>query len=200
MGPLPRVAGLTRERIAREFECRGHDVCRAEITLDLLANNPELLDVATRRARAGGDFAAVMTGFSMFYQLLAAAAYAALDTPSEPAGSPRSSLLPRVSPATRALVVKRIDAIGSHEFMRETIAELERNNPELLLMSHHFAEDRADYGEVMQGFAFLYACLSAQARAGSSRQGMKWGRRMLRKPAAAGARFERSARTDRPGD
>jgi hypothetical protein len=35
-------------------------------------------------------------------------------------------------------------------------------NPELLQMSHNFAEEQADYGGVMQGFAPLYACLCAE--------------------------------------
>jgi hypothetical protein len=42
------------------------------------------------------------------------------------------------------------------------IADLERFNPELLQMSHNFAEEQADYGGVMQGFALLYACLCAE--------------------------------------
>ena len=73
------------------------------------------------------------------------------------------NLLPRVSAATRADIVKRIDAIGSQEFTQETIGELERDNPELFLMSHNFAEDHTDYGGVIQGFALLYACLLAEA-------------------------------------
>ena len=76
MSSLPRVAGLTRERIAREFDDRGPDVCRTEIILDLEANNPELLDVAARCARDVGDFARIMTGFCLFYRLLTAEARA----------------------------------------------------------------------------------------------------------------------------
>jgi hypothetical protein len=53
--------------------------------------------------------------------------------------------------------------VGSQEFTRETVAELEQNNPELLIMSHNFAEDHEDYGGVMQGFALLYASLLAEA-------------------------------------
>jgi hypothetical protein len=163
MSSLPRVGGLTRERIAREFDDRGPEVCRTEIILDLEANNPELLDMAARCARDVGDFARVMTGFCLFYRLLTAEAHAALGT-SHGSGDPRQlSLLPRVSAATRAAVVRRIDAISSQEFTREALAELERNNPELLLMAHNFAEDQEDYLGVMQGFALLFACLSAEA-------------------------------------
>jgi hypothetical protein len=172
MSSLPCVAGLTRERIAREFDERGPEVCRTETALDLHANNPELLDIAVRRARAVGDFAAMMTGFSMFYRLLTAEAHAALGTSGELPDRSQVSLLPRVSPITRAIVVRRIDDIGAQEFTRETIAELERNNPELLHVLQDFARDQADYGGVMEGFALLYACLLAQARVGRSRHRM----------------------------
>ncbi|MDB6091902.1 MAG: hypothetical protein JWN85_4686 [Gammaproteobacteria bacterium] len=163
MSSLPRVGGLTRERIAREFDDRGPEVCRTEITLDLEANNPELLDMASRCARDVGDFTRIMTGFCMFYRLLTAEARAALGPSANRGDRQQLSLLPRVAPATRADIVKRIDSIGSQEFTREAITELERNNPELLLMAHHFAEDQADYGGVIQGFALLYASLLAQA-------------------------------------
>jgi hypothetical protein len=150
MSSLPRVAALTRERIAREFDDRGPEACRTEITLDLEANNPELLDMAVRCARDVGEFARIMTGFCMFYRLLTSEARTA-------------SLLPRVSAATRTGIVRRIEALGSQGFTTEVIAELERNNPELLLMAHNFAEDQADYGGVMQGFALLYGSLLAEA-------------------------------------
>ena len=152
MSSLPRVAALTRERVAREFDDRGPEVCRTEITLDLEANNPELLDMAARCARDVGNFARVMTGFCMFYRVLSAQARAGLGASSDP-DKQRLSLLPRVSAATRAEIVRRIDTIG----------ELERANAELLLMAHNFAEDHPDYGGVMQGFALLYACLLAEA-------------------------------------
>jgi hypothetical protein len=149
MRPLPRVDAVMRERIAREFDDRGPEVCRAEIIADLEANNPELLDIATRCARDVGDFLRVMTGFCMFYRLLNAQA--------------QGTSLPRVSDGTRADIVKRIDSIGSQAFTRDAIADLESNNPQLLLTAHHFAADQADYAGVMQGFALLYACLSAEA-------------------------------------
>jgi hypothetical protein len=89
-----RVAGVTRERIAREFDDRGPEVRRAEITLELDANNPELLDMATRCARDMGDFARTMAGFCMFYRLLAAEARAGLGAMGD---RPPLSLLPPVS-------------------------------------------------------------------------------------------------------
>jgi hypothetical protein len=163
MSSLPRVGGLTRERVAREFDDRGPEVCRTEITLDLQADNPELLDMAVRCARDVGDFARIMNGFCMFYRLLTAEARAAHGASHDLGDRQQLSLLPRVSPTTRAGIVKRIDAIGSKEFTRESIAELEANNPELLVMAHNFSEDQADYSGVMQGFALLYASLLAEA-------------------------------------
>jgi hypothetical protein len=162
MSSLPRVAALTRERVAREFDDRGPEVCRTEITLDLEANNPELLDMAARCARDVGNFARVMTGFCMFYRVLNAQARAGLGASADPAKQ-QLSLLPRVSAVTRGEIVKRIQSAGSQEFTRETVAELESNNPELLIMAHNFATDHSDYGGVIQGFALLYASLSAEA-------------------------------------
>ena len=163
MGSLPRVSDLTRERVAREFDDRGPDVCRSEITSELEASNPELLDMATRCARDVGNFTRMMTGFCMFYRLLTAEARAAISATVGAADRQPLPLLPRVSTGTRAAIVNRIDSIGSKEFTRETIAELERDNPGLLLMWHNFAEDQSDYVGVMQGFALLYASLSAES-------------------------------------
>src|ERR1700761_4449238 len=162
MSPLPRGDVVMRERIAREFDDRGPDVCRAEIVAELEANNPELLDIATRCARDVGDFIRIMTGFCMFYRLLYAEAQGVRVMLRAPGGARQSSPLPRVTEETRADIVKRIDSIGSQAFTREAIADLESNNPELLLMAHHFAADQTDYAGVMQGFALLYACLSAE--------------------------------------
>ena len=163
MSALPRVSGLTWERTAREFDDRGPEVCCMEITLDLRENNPELLDMAARCARDVGDPVRIMRGFCMFYRLLTAEARAAPGASRDLGDRQKLSLVPRVSPATRAAIVKRIDAIGSKEFTREAVVALEANNPELLLMAHNFSEDQADYGGVMQGFALLYACLLAEA-------------------------------------
>jgi hypothetical protein len=76
MSALPRVAGLTWERIAREFDDRGPEVCCTEITLDLQENSPELLDMAARCARDVGDPVRIMRGFCMSYRLLTAEAFA----------------------------------------------------------------------------------------------------------------------------
>jgi hypothetical protein len=163
MSSLPRVAGVTRERVTREFDDRGPDVCRTEIMLELEASNPELLDMAARCARDVGNFDRIMTGFCIFYRLLTAEARAALRGSPDSSGAQQLTLLPRVSAATRALIAGRIDALGSQQFTQAALAELEHSNPELLYMAHNFASDQYDYVGVMQGFALLFACLAAQA-------------------------------------
>jgi hypothetical protein len=162
MSALPRVSAVTRERAAREFDDRGPEVCRSEITRELEANNPELLDMARRCARDVGDFVRIMTGFCMFYHLLDLEAQTASTELPGAAERHALSLLPRVSAETRREIVRRIDALGAQAFTREALEELERNNPELLIMGHHFAEDQPNYIGVMQGFALVYASLVAQ--------------------------------------
>jgi hypothetical protein len=163
MSSLPRVGSVTRERVAREFDDRGPDVCRTEIILELEANNPEVLDMASRCARDVGNFERIMTGFCIFYRLLTAAARAALRTSPDGGGAQLLTLLPRVSAATRARIVGRIEVLGSQQFTQAALGELEHNNPELLSMAHNFAAAEYDYAGVMQGFALLFACLAAEA-------------------------------------
>jgi len=160
---LPRVKAGTREEISREFDERGPEACRAAITRDLEATNPELLDIAVRCARDVGDTDHVMTGFCMFYKLLSAEGNASLGASASGADMLHFGVLPRVSPEARAAIVRRIDAVGSAAFTRETIDDCERNNPELLIMIHAFAESGTDYLGIMQGFALLYACLVYEA-------------------------------------
>jgi hypothetical protein len=80
MSPLPRVTSLTRERLARELDDRGPEVCTTEFALELEVHNPELLDMAIRCARdVGGPVESpqVASGFSFFYRLLSNEAHAA---------------------------------------------------------------------------------------------------------------------------
>jgi hypothetical protein len=163
MSVLPRVTSLTRERLARDFDGRGPDVCRLEIRTALESENPELLDIAERWARDVGNPAKMMSGFFVFYGLLRSEARAASAAMPSPRPGAEFASLPRVSAETRTQIVKRIDAIGSESFTRAAVSELESRNPELLIMAHNFAEDQPDYGGVMQGFALIYACLSDQA-------------------------------------
>jgi len=162
MSLLPRVSSLTRERLSRELDERGPEVCRTEFALELRADNPELLDMAVRCARdVGGPVESqqVMNGFLFFYRLLSNEAHAAAGVSRDSARGPTLGLLPRVSAETRAAMVKRIDALGPVEFTRQATAEMEHGNPELLIMAHDFAEGQRNYIGVMQGFALLYASL-----------------------------------------
>ena len=155
MSVLPRVTDPTRERISREFDNLGPDVCMADIRKDLDRHNPELLDMAIKWARVSNDSNRILTAFGMFYRLLTAESLAPLQ-------SGVLSPLPRVSGETRDLIVARIDRIGDEEFTREAISNLEAANPELLQMAHGFASDQPDYAHAMQGFALLHEALLLQ--------------------------------------
>jgi len=163
MSSLPCVADVTRERVTREFDDRGPEVCRTEIILDLQVNNPEWLDMATRCARDVGESTRIMTGFCLFYRLLTAQVRATAGISHAGPAQREPAALPRVSAATRADIVSQISTLGSREFTSKAVDELERSNPELLIMAHHFAERQTDYLGVMQGFALLFRCLSAEA-------------------------------------
>jgi hypothetical protein len=156
MSMLPRVTALTRERIAREFDRRGPDVCLAEINEDLRQNNPELLDMISKCASDLGDRARVVQGLGMFYRLLITQSWADV-------GKSFSSLLPRVTPETRDSIVRQIDDRGAEDFTRECLEGLEESNPELLQMAHNFASRHRDYLGMMQGFGLLYKALVLQS-------------------------------------
>lgn len=157
MSVLPRVTDFTRERIAREFDDLGPDICMAGIRKDLDRHNPELLEMAIKWARKTKDGERLLTAFGMFYRLLAAETVAPLE-------SRALSALPRVSHETREEIVRRIDRVGDEEFSRMAIRNLETANPELLQMAHGFASQRADYAQTMQGFALLHEALLRQSQ------------------------------------
>lgn len=156
MSILPRVTDPTRERIAREFDNLGPDVCMAVIRRDLDKHNPELLDMAIKCAGEGKEGEKLFTAFGMFYRLLAAEASAPLE-------SGALTALPQVSPETREWIALRISLIGDEQFSREAIDHLEAANPELLQMAHGFASGRRDYARTMQGFALLHEALLRQS-------------------------------------
>lgn len=159
MSLLPRITEKTRELVAREFDVRGPDVCMAEIISHVQAYNPELLDMAAKWAAGLADPDKAMLGFGMFYRLL---------MPGPPSTG-ALTLLPRVSEETRARLVCEIDEKGTDEFTLDAIAELQRRNPELLQMAHHFATGLDDYLHAMQGFALLYRSLMVQSVAERAR-------------------------------
>jgi len=155
---LWRVTSADRERIAREFDDRGPEICVAEVIEDLRQHNPELLDMASRCATSLGDYRKVMCGFGMFYRLMLG--------PDAPDPRPSAlSVLPRVTPQTRERVVRQIDREGAEAFTMDIIEDLERSNPELLQMAHAFASGQMHYLPLMQGFALLYKSLLDQMTA-----------------------------------
>ena len=156
LSSLPRVTEATRERISREFDHLGPEACVTEISDAMQHHNPELLDMAKRCAADLGAAGEPMVGLTMFYRLLVAQAAVEL-------------ALPRVSAETRDAVVRDIDAKGADRFTRDAIDEMQRDNPELLQMAHGFASRQRSYLGMMQGFALLYAALTAQAAADRTR-------------------------------
>jgi hypothetical protein len=152
LSSLPRVTEVTRERISREFDNLGPDACVTEIAAAMRRHNPELLDMAQRCTADLGAEQESMVGLAMFYRLLVAEAAAEL-------------ALPRVSPDTRDAIVREIEGKGAERFTFEALDEMERANPELLQMAHGFASRQRSYLGMMQGFALLYAALSAQSAA-----------------------------------
>jgi len=157
MSVLPRVTDFTRERISREFDNLGPDVCMTDIRKDLDRHNPQLLEMAIKCAREAKDGERLLMAFGMFYRLLAAETLAPLE-------SRALSALPRVSPETREEIVAQIDRVGGEEFSRMAIRNLETANPELLQMAHAFASQRADYARTMQGFGWLHEALLRQSQ------------------------------------
>ncbi len=122
MHVLPRVTLWARERVAKEFDERGPDVCIAELTRQLKHDNPEFLDIASKCAADLSDPSKIMVGFGMFYRLLVVAS----------ASAARPSLLsplPRITPETRNLLVDEIDEKGIEHFTREVIGLLQESNP-----------------------------------------------------------------------
>jgi hypothetical protein len=163
MSVLPRVTEFTREQISREFDDLGPDVCLAEIKADLQRHNPELLDMASRWARDGGETAGRMTAFGMFYRLLTAQAEA-------PLRAAALNPLPRVSAEVRDSLADRIGRRGAEVFVAQAIAHLEDANPELLQMAHGYASRSADYAGAMEGFALLHEALLVQWRRDQGRR------------------------------
>ncbi|MGZ3284806.1 MAG: hypothetical protein ACXU9A_19325 [Xanthobacteraceae bacterium] len=143
---------VTRERVSREFDNLGPDACVTDIAAAMRRHNPELLDMAQRCAADLGAAQEPMVGLAMFYRLLVAEAAPEL-------------ALPRVSRATRDAIVREIDDKGAEGFTFEALDEMERANPELLQMAHGFASRQRSYLGMMQGFALIYATLSAQSAA-----------------------------------
>lgn len=156
MAPIARITEATRERIAEEFDTRGPEVCMAEILTDLKRNNPELLDIASRCAASLGNAPRAMQAFGMFYRLIT--------HPWPPADAPCTlSPLPRVTPETRDRLVAAIDRDGSEAFVLGIIAQLERENPDLLRALYSLASQLPDPFKLTQGLALFYQAVAMEA-------------------------------------
>jgi hypothetical protein len=155
---LPCVSHITRERIARELDDRGPEVCLTETLQELSVANPEILDIATKCAASFGQASAkILLELCVFYRLLAEefrATHPALRVLAP---------IPRVTKATRAKIVGDIDQHGVDEFTLKAVAHLEQQNPELLDMANGSATRLGSYLPVMQGFALVYRALVEQA-------------------------------------
>jgi hypothetical protein len=165
MSALPRVAESTREQITREFDDVGPDACVAEISAYLREHNPEWLWMAAKCAGDVGDPPRIMGGFCMFYRLLIAQAAPRHPMTIESGAPAELNPLPRVTVATRAAIVAKIDQSGAETFLNDALRELDGGNPELLQMAHYFASAHDNYLGVMQGFALLYTALLIQSEA-----------------------------------
>jgi hypothetical protein len=188
MSALPRVVETTRERVTKEFDNLGPELCLSWISTELERNNPELLDMARRCASdvapEGTDPAKILLGFAMFYRLLLAQGETP-QTPTEKSGQKSSASdcivhyldpqkgrhgmrlnpLPRVTPEVRDALVQQIDDQSPEVFTVAALEDLDFHNPQLLHMAHNFAMRFTDYLGIMQGFALLYMALTLQADA-----------------------------------
>lgn len=151
MAVLPLVHEIYWERVARDFDDVGPEACMTEIVDELLAHNPHYLEMALRCVADLNDPEAVMTGFAMFYRILA------LDARD------RGGAVPRITAETRDVVSALIGEFGEERFLLLATETLHDQNPWLLQMADSFASRHPDHLAIMQGFALLYKCLAAQA-------------------------------------
>ena len=75
------------------------------------------------------------------------------------------SSLPRVTEVTRERISREFDNLGPDACVTDIAAAMRRHNPELLQMAHGFASRQRSYLGMMQGFALIYASLTAQSEA-----------------------------------
>jgi hypothetical protein len=122
-----------------------------EIIDELLAHNPHYLEMALRCANGSTEPERILTGFAMFYRILA------LDARD------RGGAVPRITPETRDIMGALIGEFGEERFVLLATETLQDQNPCLLQMADSFSSRQEDYLATMQGFALLYKCLAAQA-------------------------------------
>jgi hypothetical protein len=148
---LPPVDEIFWERVAREFDDTGPKKCMAAILDQLLTDNPHYLEMATRCARECRDPDRVLTGFAMFYRIIALAAH------------DRGRTVPRITNDTRDIIAALVAEFGEERFTFLATEMLHSENPHLLQMADSFASPADNHGAIMQGFVLLYKALAAQA-------------------------------------
>lgn len=148
---LPPVDEIFWERVAREFDDAGPKNCMAAILADLLTENPLYLEMATRCARECRDPDRVLTGFAMFYRIIALAA------------RNRGRTVPRITNDTLDTITALVSEFGEERFTFLATEMLHSENPYLLQMADSFASPADNHEVIMQGFALLYKALAAQA-------------------------------------
>ncbi len=148
---LPPVDEIFWERVAREFDDAGPKACVAAILDELLTDNPHYLEMATRYARECRDPDRVLTGFAMFYRIIALAARA------------RGRTVPRITNDTLDTITALVGEFGEERFTFLATEMLHSENPYLLQMADSFASPADNHSVIMQGFVLLYKSLAAQA-------------------------------------
>ncbi|MDB5699684.1 MAG: hypothetical protein JWN69_2488 [Alphaproteobacteria bacterium] len=151
MVALPPVDEIFWERVAREFDDAGPEACMADILDELLTHNPLYLEMATRYARDCHNPDRVLTGFAMFYRIIALAS------------RDRGRTVPRITNDTRDAITTLIGEFGEERFTLLATETLHGENPYLLQMADSFASPSDNHLIIMQGFVLLYKALSAQA-------------------------------------
>jgi hypothetical protein len=147
---LPPVDEIFWERVAREFDDAGPQNKVAAIVDELLIDNPHYLDMATGCARECRYPDRVLTGFAMFYRVIALAA------------RDRGRAVPRITDDTRDVITTLLAEFGEERFTFLATETLHSENPYLLRMADSFASPSDNHATIMQGFALLYKALSAQ--------------------------------------
>jgi hypothetical protein len=148
---LPPVDEIFWERVAREFDDAGPKTCMTTILDQLLTDNPQYLETAARYARECRDPDRVLTGFAMFYRIIALAAH------------DRGRSVPRITNDTRDNMTALLAEFGEERFTFLATEMLRSENPYLLQMADSFASPADNRAVIMQGFVLLYKALAAQA-------------------------------------
>lgn len=151
MRALPPVDEIFWERVAREFDDAGPATRTVAVLDELLTDNPHYLETATGCPRECRDPERVLTGFAMFYRIIALAA------------RDRGRTVPRITNDTSDVIIALLGEFGEERFTFLATEMLHAENPYLLQMADRFASPSDNHSVIMQGFVLLYKALSVQA-------------------------------------